>query len=132
MGITPALSSPATDISGRTTAVAYPGFTGAVAGPIFGFVSAWTLMLVYTSFAGGLYVVTADTAQPAFGVVGLHLPWQVYAISAVALVTLLAYLDIKVCLRLGAVPPRRGDPLGARPRDRPLVLHLLRYGRDVG
>jgi len=72
------------------------GFTGAVAGPVFGFVSAWTLMLVYASFAGGLYAVTADEAQPAFGAVGLHLSWQVYAIIAFVLVMALAYLDIKV------------------------------------
>ena len=50
------------------------GFTGAVAGPIFGFVSAWTLMLVYVSFAGGIFAATAGIAQSAFGVVGLHLP----------------------------------------------------------
>jgi amino acid transporter len=30
------------------------GFTGAVAGPRFGFLSAWALMLVYVSFAGGI------------------------------------------------------------------------------
>ena len=72
------------------------GFTGAVAGPLFGFVSAWTLMLVYTSFAGGIDAATADEAQPAFGAVGLHLPWQVYAIIAFALVMALAYLDIKI------------------------------------
>jgi amino acid transporter len=72
------------------------GFTGAVAGPVFGFVSAWTLMLVYVSFAGGIYTATADEAQPAFAVVGLHLPWQVYAIIAFVLVMALAYLDIKI------------------------------------
>jgi amino acid transporter len=72
------------------------GFTGAVAGPRFGFLSAWTLMLVYASFAGGTYAVTADEAQPAFGVIGLHLAWQVYAIIAFVLVLTLAYLDIKI------------------------------------
>ena len=72
------------------------GFTGAVAGPVFGFISAWTLMLVYASFAGGLYAVTADEAQPAFGAVGLHLPWQAYAIITFVLVMALAYLDIKI------------------------------------
>src|SRR5262249_3328186 len=56
------------------------GFTGAVAGPLFGFISAWTLMLVYVSFAGGLCAVTAAEAGPALGTVGLHLSWQVYAI----------------------------------------------------
>ncbi len=72
------------------------GFTGAVAGPVFGFVSAWTLMLVYVSFAGGIDAATADEARPAFGAVGLHLPWQVYAIIAFVLVMALAYLDIKI------------------------------------
>ena len=72
------------------------GFTGAVAGPVFGFISAWTLMLVYASFAGGIYAVTADEAQPAFGAVGLHLSWQVYAVIAFVLVMALAYLDIRI------------------------------------
>ncbi|HEY7324337.1 MAG TPA: APC family permease [Streptosporangiaceae bacterium] len=72
------------------------GFTGAVAGPLFGFVSAWTLMLVYVSFAGGLCAVTAAEAGPAFETVGLHLSWQVYAIVAIVLVMALAYLDVKI------------------------------------
>ena len=72
------------------------GFTGAVTGPVFGFISAWTLMLAYVSFAGGIFAVTADEAQPAFGAVGLHLPWQVYAVIAFVLVMALAYLDIKI------------------------------------
>lgn len=72
------------------------GFTGAVAGPVFGFVSAWTLMLVYTSFTGGVCAVVADTAQAAFAAVGLSLHWQVYAIIAFVLVMALAYLDIKI------------------------------------
>jgi amino acid transporter len=72
------------------------GFTGAVAGPIFGFISAWTLMLVYVSFAGVSYLFTGDEAQPAFGAVGLHLSWQVYAVIAFVLAMALAYLDIKI------------------------------------
>src|SRR5215472_3669008 len=72
------------------------GFTGAVAGPRFGFVSAWALMLVYASFAGGIYAGTADEAQAAFGAMGLHLAWQVYAIVTFVLVMVLAYLDIKI------------------------------------
>ncbi len=72
------------------------GFTGAVAGPIFGFVSAWTLTLVYASFAGSIYTATADEARPAFASVGLHLPWQAYAITAFILVMALAYSDIKI------------------------------------
>ena len=72
------------------------GFTGAVAGPRFGFLSAWTLLLVYISFAGGTYVVTADEAEPALSTVGIHLSWQVYAIAAFVLVMTLAYLEIKI------------------------------------
>ena len=72
------------------------GFTGAVAGPRFGFFSAWAFMLVYASFAGGICIVTADEAQPAFGAVGLHLSWQVYAIIAFVLIMTLAYLDITI------------------------------------
>lgn len=72
------------------------GFTGAVAGPVFGFLAAWTLMLVYVDFAGGVYTSTADEAQPAFAAIGLHLSWQAYAIIAFVLVMALAYLDIKI------------------------------------
>src|SRR6516225_715708 len=72
------------------------GFTGAVAGPRFGFLSAWTLMFVYVGFAGTAYTTTADEAQPALGRVGLHLAWPVYAIIAFVLVIALAYLDIKI------------------------------------
>ena len=72
------------------------GFTGAAAGARFGFLSAWTLTLVYAGFAGADYVVTADEARPAFGTVGLNLAWQVYAVIAFVLVMALAYLDIKI------------------------------------
>jgi hypothetical protein len=68
----------------------------AVAGPGFGFLSASALMLVNASFAGALYITTADEAQPAFGAIGLHLSWQVYAIVPFVLVMTLAYLDITV------------------------------------
>jgi amino acid transporter len=72
------------------------GFTGAAAGPRFGFLSAWTLTLVYVGFAGAACTVTADEARPAFGTLGLHLAWQVYAVIAFVLVMALAYLDIKI------------------------------------
>jgi amino acid transporter len=58
--------------------------------------SAWTLLLVYVSFAGGVCAATADEAQPAFGTLGLHLAWPVYAIIAFVLVMALAYLDVKI------------------------------------
>lgn len=72
------------------------GFTGAVVGPRFGFLSAWALMFVYINFAGGVYASFADEAQPAFAAIGLHLPWQIYALVAFILVVILAYLDIKI------------------------------------
>jgi len=72
------------------------GFIGAVAGPRFGFLSAWVLMVAYVGFTGGVCAGTADEAQAAFGVIGLHLPWQVYAIATFALVMVLAYRDIKI------------------------------------
>jgi amino acid transporter len=72
------------------------GFIGAVAGPIVGFVSAWTLMIVYASFAGGLFIVTAAEARPAFDTVGLHLSWPAYAIVAFVLAMTLALLDIAI------------------------------------
>jgi amino acid transporter len=76
------------------------GFTGAVAGPRFGFLSAWALTFVYASFAGALYIITADEAQPAFGAMGLHLSWQVYAVIAVVVVMTLAYLDVTISASL--------------------------------
>lgn len=72
------------------------GYTGAVVGPRFGFLSAWALMLVYLNFAGGVYASTADEAQPAFASLGIHWPWQVYAVIVFAFVTILAFLDIKI------------------------------------
>src|ERR1700726_4495339 len=41
-------------------------FNGAALGPTYGFVSAWILLLVYISFAGGVYASTADIAQSLF------------------------------------------------------------------
>jgi len=72
------------------------GFTGAVAGPYFGFLAAWALLLVYVNFAGGVYASTADEAQPAFASLGIHWPWPVYALIVAALVTALALVDVKI------------------------------------
>ena len=72
------------------------GFTGAVAGPYVGFLSAWALTLVYVNFAGGVYASTADEAQPALASIGINWPWPVYAVIIFALVTILAFLDIKI------------------------------------
>ena len=81
---------------GLNSAGSVYGFTGAIAGPIFGFLSAWALLLVYVNFAGGVYASTADEAQPAFASIGIHWPWPVYALIVAALVTALALVDIKI------------------------------------
>jgi len=72
------------------------GFTGAVAGPLFGFLSAWALLLVYVNFAGGVYASTADEARPAFASLGIHWPWPAYALVVAALVIALALVDVKI------------------------------------
>jgi amino acid transporter len=71
------------------------GFTGAVVGPRFGFLSAWALMVVYVGFAGGTYATAAAEATPWLDQLGLHLAWQVYALVAFAVVMALAFLDIR-------------------------------------
>jgi hypothetical protein len=57
-------------------------------------------MIVYASFAGAIYITTADVAQPAFGAIGLHLSWQVYAIIAFVMVMTLVYLDVTISATL--------------------------------
>ena len=100
------------------------GFTGAVAGPRFGFLSAWALMLTYASFAGAVYALTADEAQPAFGAIGLHLAWPVDAIITFVLVMALAYLDITIS---ATVAPGLGGRLAAAGDHR--LLHHHGQGR---
>ena len=72
------------------------GFTGAVVGARFGFLSAWALMLVYVTFAGGICAAVASEASAAVGYFGPALPWQTYALTAYVLVMALAFLEIKV------------------------------------
>jgi len=75
-------------------------FTGAVVGARFGFLSAWTLMLVYVSFAGGICIATAAAASAGLDDLGVHLAWQPYAVIAYVLVMTLAFLDIRVSARI--------------------------------
>lgn len=76
------------------------GFTGAVVGPVFGFFSAFALMMVYINFAGGVYASTAAEGSPALTTLGIHVPWQVVALVVFALVTYFTYLDIKISATL--------------------------------
>lgn len=69
-------------------------YNGAALGPSCGFVSAWTLLLVYLSFAAGVYASTADIAQSLFQAWGLHAWWVWFALGGAALTVLFAYLSI--------------------------------------
>ncbi len=63
-------------------------------GPGYGLVTAWLLLLVYTSFAAGVYAATADIAQTLLATVGIHIGWLWLALAGAALAIALAYLSI--------------------------------------
>lgn len=69
-------------------------FNGTALGSGYGFVSAWILLLVYTSFAAGVFAATADIAQTFFASLGLHAWWVWFAVAAAALALLFAFLRI--------------------------------------
>ncbi len=71
-------------------------YNGAAVGPAYGFVSAWILLLVYVSFAGGVYASTADIAQSLLASYGIHLWWVWLALPGFALTMVLAYFSIGV------------------------------------
>ncbi|MGH2929576.1 MAG: hypothetical protein ACRDL8_15345, partial [Solirubrobacteraceae bacterium] len=48
-------------------------FNGSALGGRYGFVSAWLLLLVYTSFAAAVYASTADIAQSLLSSLGIHI-----------------------------------------------------------
>jgi amino acid transporter len=57
-------------------------------------VSAWLLLLVYTSFAAGVYAATADIAQTLLASLGVHVGWVWLGLAGAALALGLAYLSI--------------------------------------
>jgi amino acid transporter len=69
-------------------------FNGSALGPRYGFVSAWILLLVYVSFAGGVYASTADIAQTLLASLGLSVWWVWLALAGFVLTMLFAYLSI--------------------------------------
>jgi amino acid transporter len=71
-------------------------YAGAALGPTWGYVAAWTLLLVYLSFAGGVYASTADLAQTLFASWGLHAWWVWFALAGFALTMVFAYLSIRL------------------------------------
>ncbi len=67
------------------TAGSVYGFNATALGPGYGFVSAWLLLLVYTSFAAGVYAATADIGQTLLASLGLHLGWVWLGLAGAAL-----------------------------------------------
>jgi amino acid transporter len=71
-------------------------FNGAALGPTFGFVSAWILLLVYISFAGGVYASTADIAQTLLASFNIHVSWLVLAVAGFVVTMVFAYRSIRL------------------------------------
>ncbi|MDE3132839.1 MAG: APC family permease, partial [Acidobacteriota bacterium] len=69
-------------------------FNGSVFGARYGFLSAWLLLLVYTSFAAGVYASTADIAQSLLASMGIHVGWVLLAVAGWALTMVIAYASI--------------------------------------
>ncbi len=78
------------------TAGSVYAFNGAALGPTFGFASAWILLLVYVSFAGGVYASTADIAQTLLASFGLHVGWVWLAFAGSAVTIAFAYRSIRL------------------------------------
>jgi amino acid transporter len=78
------------------TAGSVYAFNGAALGPTYGFVSVWILLLVYVSFAGGVYASTADIAQTLLASFGIHLGWVWLALVGFALTMVFAYRSIRL------------------------------------
>jgi amino acid transporter len=71
-------------------------FNGAALGPTFGFVSAWILLLVYISFAGGVYASTADIGQTLLASFGVNVGWVWVAVVGFGVTMVFAYRSIRV------------------------------------
>jgi amino acid transporter len=78
------------------TASSVYAFNGSVFGARYGFVSAWLLLLVYTSFAAAVYASTADIAQSLLASLGVRVGWVVLAVIGWALTVLIAYASIGI------------------------------------
>lgn len=71
-------------------------FNGAALGPTYGFVSAWILLLVYVSFAAGVYASTADITQTLFASWGVHVGWVFFALVGFGITMVFAYRSIRL------------------------------------
>lgn len=68
-------------------------FNASTLGARAGLVSVWMLLLVYVSFAAGVYASTADIAGSLLASLGVHLGWVVLAVSGWALTMVFAYVS---------------------------------------
>jgi amino acid transporter len=76
------------------TASSVYAFNGSVFGARYGFVSAWLLLLVYTSFAAAVYASTADIAQSLLNSLGIHVGWVMLAVIGWGATVALAYASV--------------------------------------
>ena len=76
------------------TAGSVYAFNATALGPGYGFVSAWLLLLVYTSFAAGVYAATADIAQTLLASLGVHVGWVWPGLAGATLALGLACMSI--------------------------------------
>ena len=68
-------------------------FNASTLGARYGFVSVWMLLLVYVSFAGGVYASTADIAGALLTSLGVHIGWVALAVVGWALTMVFAYVS---------------------------------------
>jgi amino acid transporter len=106
------------------TAGSVYGFNAAALGPGYGFVSAWLLLLVYISFAAGVYAATADIAQTLLASLGLHVSWPAWRrqvllagrviAGEVAALAVLGRLAVAAVARPGGPAPGRVSSAAGR------------------
>jgi amino acid transporter len=68
-------------------------FNASTLGARYGFVSIWMLLLVYVSFAAGVYASTADIAGALLTSLGVHVGWVALAVVGWALTMVFAYVS---------------------------------------
>ncbi len=71
-------------------------FNSVALGPSYGFISAWILLLVYLSFAAGVYASTADIAQTFLSSFGIDINWVLIALVGFVLTMIFAYRSIRI------------------------------------
>jgi amino acid transporter len=71
-------------------------FNASTLGARYGFVSVWMLLLVYVSFAGGVYASTADIAGALLTSLGVHIGWVTLAVVGWALTMVFAYVSFSL------------------------------------